>query len=115
MKKINFIAEVSSNHNQDITRMKDFIQASSEIGCSGVKFQLFKIEELFSNEILQKSKTHRDRKKWELGEEFIPELAEYCAKYNLSFGCTPFYLDAVDVLNDYVDFFKISSYELLWL
>ena len=26
-----------------------------------------------------------------------------------------FTLDAVDELNDYVDIFKISSYELLWL
>src|SRR5690606_19407123 len=30
------------------------------------------------------------------------------------FSCTPFYLDAVQELLPYVDFFKIASYELLW-
>ena len=50
---VEFISEVSSNHNQDISRMKDFIQVSSDIGCTAIKFQLFKTEELFSNEILK--------------------------------------------------------------
>ena len=51
---VNFVSEVSSNHNNDKSRMLDFIQTSAEIGCSAVKFQLFKIEELFSEEILSK-------------------------------------------------------------
>jgi len=114
MKKIDFIAEVSSNHNRDLSRMKEFIYASKETGCTGVKFQLFKIDELFSSEILQKSQTHRKRKDWELSVEFIPELSELSHSLGLSFSCTPFYLDAVDVLEPYVDFYKIASYELLW-
>ena len=47
--------------------------------------------------------------------DLIPMLSKTCKDYNLKFGCTPFYLDAVDILEKYVDFFKISSYELLWL
>ena len=69
---VKFISEVSSNHNQDMSRMKDFIEVSAEIGCAGVKFQLFKIEELFSKEILKRSKKHRLRKHWELKENLIP-------------------------------------------
>jgi sialic acid synthase SpsE len=111
---VEFIAEVSSNHNRDLGRMKDFITSAKEIGCSGVKFQLFKIEELFAPEILEKSATHRNRVKWELSEELIPELSNYAQSLNLSFSCTPFYLDAVDMLEPYVDYYKIASYELLW-
>jgi len=114
MKKIDFIAEVSSNHNRDLSRMKEFIYASKEAGCTGVKFQLFKINELFAPEILAKSKTHRKRKEWELPVEYIPELADLSHSLGLSFSCTPFYLDAVDILEPYVDFYKIASYELLW-
>ncbi|MBC8490728.1 MAG: N-acetylneuraminate synthase family protein [Bacteroidetes bacterium] len=114
MKKIDFIAEVSSNHNRDLYRMKDFIYASKKAGCSGVKFQLFKIDQLFSSEILSKSEIHRKRKDWELPEKYIPELAELCHSLNLKFSCTPFYLGAVDILEPYVDFYKIASYELLW-
>ena len=110
-----FIAEVSSNHNRDLGRMKEFIQVAADIGCAGVKFQLFKIEELFAPEILARSKEHRRRAEWELPLEFIPKLAEYTHQCGLKFSCTPFYLEAVDILKPYVDFYKIASYELLWL
>jgi sialic acid synthase SpsE len=115
MHKIDFIAEVSSNHNRDLSRMKEFIYASKEAGCTGVKFQLFKIDKLFSPEILDKSEIHRKRKEWELPVEYIPELADLTHSLGLSFSCTPFYLVAVDELEPYVDFYKIASYELLWL
>ena len=109
-----FVAEVSSNHSQDLNRAKEFIKVSSQIGCQAVKFQLFKIDKLFAPEILAKSKTHRDRKEWELPIEFIPELSTYSHSLGLQFSCTPFYLEAVTELEPYVDFYKIASYELLW-
>lgn len=111
---VKFIAEVSSNHNQDIDRAKAFIDAAHDAGCDGVKFQLFKLDELFSPEILKNSETHRKRKAWELPESYIPILADYTRKKNLLFSCTPFYLKAVNILNPFVDFHKIASYELLW-
>ena len=112
--KVKFVAEVSSNHNQDINRCFAFIDKAAEIGCDAVKFQLFKIEELFAPEILSKSEEHRKRKDWELPLSFLPELSKRCKEKNIKFGCTPFYLNAVDELYQYVDFYKIASYELLW-
>ena len=109
-----FISEVSSNHSQDLKRSKEFIKVSKEIGCDCVKFQLFKIDKLFAPEILQKSKIHRDRKNWELPIEFLPELSEYTHSLEMNFSCTPFYLEAVEKLYPYVDFYKVASYELIW-
>lgn len=109
-----FIAEVSSNHAQDLSRCFDFIDKAAEVGCDAVKFQLFKIDELFTLEVLQQSKKHRDRKKWELPLAFIPKLAERCQQKNIQFCCTPFYIDAVAELAPYTAFYKIGSYELLW-
>ncbi len=40
-------------------------------------------------------------------------LAEHCFARGIQFSCTPFYLEAVDELRPYVDFYKIASYELL--
>jgi len=114
MHKVEFIAEVSSNHNRDLDRMKEFIHTAKEINCTGVKFQLFKIDQLFAPEILKKSETHRERRTWELLEEFIPELADLTHNLEMKFNCTPFYLEAVDILEPHVDFYKIASYELLW-
>jgi sialic acid synthase SpsE len=109
-----FISEVSSNHDQDLQRSFEFITASAKAGCDAVKFQLFKIDKLFSSEILQKSEKHRNRKNWELPVEFLPQLAKKCKEEKILFSCTPFYLEAVKELEPYVDFYKIASYELLW-
>ena len=112
--KVKFVAEVSSNHNQDLSRCLAFIDKSAEIGCDAVKFQLFKIRELFAPEILAKSKEHSRREAWELPVEFLPVLAARCREAGIQFACTPFYLDAVEELFPYIDFYKIASYELLW-
>ncbi|MHB1041764.1 MAG: N-acetylneuraminate synthase family protein [Eubacteriales bacterium] len=111
---VDFVAEVSSNHHRDLSRCLAFIEKAAEVGCNATKFQLFKINELFAPEILAKSKMHRDREVWELPREFIPELAQRCRSLHIKFACTPFYLNAVDELYPYVDFYKIASYELLW-
>jgi len=79
-----------------------------------VKFQLFKIAQLFSSEILERSEKHRNRKEWELPLEFVPQLASRCHEVGIEFSCTPFYLGAVSELEPYVAFYKIASYELLW-
>ena len=102
-----FIAEVSSNHNRELNRCFEFIKAAAEIGCDAVKFQLFKIEQLFAPEVLKNSKTHRDRRDWELPVSFLPELKSCCDSHGIQFSCTPFYLDAVKELEPYVDFYKL--------
>ena len=109
-----FIAEVSSNHHRDLDRCFEFIDTAARIGCDAVKFQLFKVDQLFSTEILLKSEKHRAREFWELPTDFLPELAKSRHNQGIQFSCTPFYLGAVDELQPYVDFYKIASYELLW-
>tara|TARA_Y200000002_G_scaffold357629_1_gene340312 strand:+ start:1828 stop:2709 length:882 start_codon:yes stop_codon:yes gene_type:complete len=113
-KNIFFISEVSSNHSQNIERALKFIDKSVSVGCSAVKFQLFKIDQLFSKEVLDNKPEIKKRKDWELPLEFLPILAKRCLEKKIQFSCTPFYLEAVAELNEYVDFFKIASYELLW-
>ncbi len=109
-----FIAEVSSNHHGDLQRCFQFIDKAAEMGCDAVKFQLFKIDQLFSPEVLSASEQHRQRRQWELPLSFLPALAERCQQQRIQFSCTPFYLQAVEQLQPYVDFYKIASYELLW-
>ena len=108
------MSEVSSNHAQDLGRCLDFIDVSAEIGCAAVKFQLFRIDEMFAPEILSRSEKHRARRQWELPERFLPALAERCQRRGVQFCCTPFHLEAVEQLRPFVDFYKIASYELLW-
>lgn len=109
-----FISEVSSNHAQDLQRCFEFIERSADVGCAVVKFQLFRVESLFSPEALRAKPDLLKRKAWELPLEFLPQLAERCRRRGIGFSCTPFYLEAVKELEPYVDFYKIASYELMW-
>lgn len=109
-----FIAEVSSNHSQELARCLRFVEAAAEVGCSAVKFQLFKVRELFAPEALAHKESLRRREAWELPVHFLPEISAACRAARIQFVCTPFYLAAVQELFSYVAVYKVSSYELLW-
>lgn len=109
-----FVAEVSSNHHRDLGRCLAFVDRAAEIGCDAVKFQLFRLEELFAPEVLHARPEVRERKSWELPVAFLPPLAERCRERGILFACTPFYLEAVPQLLPFVDFYKVASYELMW-
>ncbi|HTO41323.1 MAG TPA: N-acetylneuraminate synthase family protein [Rhizomicrobium sp.] len=108
-----FIAEASSNHARDLDRALAFVDAAADARCDAVKFQLFKIDRMFAPEILAQSATHRNRQNWELPVAHLAPLAEHCARRGIAFSCTPFYVEAVEELRPFVDFYKIASYELL--
>jgi sialic acid synthase SpsE len=109
-----FIAEISSNHDKDLHRCLAFVKSAKQAGFDAIKFQAFKINQLFAPEILSKSKMHSDREAWEFPLEFLPEITTACRNAGLQLGMTPFYLDAIEACAPYVDFFKIASYELTW-
>ena len=111
---VKFIAEVSSNHAQDLGRSLAFVDAAADCGFDAVKFQLFRVAELFAPEILAKSEQHRKRIAWELPLAHLKPLAARCQERGVEFSCTPFYLNAVAELEPYVAFYKVASYELLW-
>ena len=112
--KPRLIAEVCSNHNRDLARCEQLIESAAELGCSGVKFQQFRVRELFSPEALKHAPRLREREEWELPEEYNRELAAHAHEHGITFASTPFYLRAVEVLEPWVDFFKVASYQILW-
>jgi len=110
-----FVAEVSSNHHSDLGRCMRFVEVASEIGCDAVKFQQFKIRELFAPEALRANPALLEREAWELPESFNADLAVRAHELGLEFASTPFYRGAVDALAAHVDFFKLASYQVPWL
>jgi sialic acid synthase SpsE len=109
-----FVAEVSSNHHCDLERCLEFVRTAAAIGCDAVKFQLFRVRELFASEALRHNPSLLARENWELPVGFLPQLMRSCEEAGIRFSCTPFYLGAVEELLPFVDFFKVASYELLW-
>jgi sialic acid synthase SpsE len=109
-----FVAEVSSNHHRDLDRCLQFIRTAAAIGCDAVKFQLFRVRQLFAAEALQEHRKLLAREAWELPVALLPDLSACCREAEIQFSCSPFYLKAVEELLPFVDFYKIASYELLW-
>ena len=106
-----WIAEISSNHNQSLSRAIKLIDTAAELGCWAVKFQLFKSHLLYAPEFKKKIEK---MKSWELPAVFLGDIKKRCIDNNLKFICTPFDLEGVDVLKSYIDCFKIGSYEAMW-
>lgn len=108
MDNIKFIAEIGSNHNRFWQRTTKLIRIAKKIGCYAVKFQLFNVDKLYRN-----ANDRMTNKQNELPQPFIPAISKYCQDNDIKFGYTPFDDEAIELLKPYVDFFKISSYELL--
>ena len=115
MKPIRIVAEVSSNHSKDLDRAHAFVQCAANLGCVGVKFQQFRIDRLFSREALHARPELGRRREWELPEHFNAMLAAHARLEGLQYASTPFDLQAIEVLEPHVDFFKVASYQILWL
>ena len=103
-----FIADLGSNHNQNYERLTRLGREAKRIGCSAVKLQMFD-ERLYRDS----NATPKERI---LSKDFVREFSAFC-KYELElpFICTPFNLEAVDFLKEFVNEFKIGSYEILYL
>lgn len=113
--KTRFLAEIGSNHNGSLTRALALVDAAAEAGFSGVKFQQFRIKELYAQEAIAADPEIRDRKLLELPEEWNVDLADRAHSHGLTFGTTPFYLSCVERLTPLMDFWKVASYQLLLL
>ncbi len=118
------IAEAGSNHNGSLEQAYGLIDAAAEAGADAVKFQTFKADRIYPKtqanvEYLKKlgvtKPIYEIIKEMEMPYEWVPKLAEYCRKKGIMFMSTPFDEGAVDVLDPYVDAFKIASYELTHL
>lgn len=110
-----FIAEIGSNHNRALERTLALLDAAAAAGAGAAKLQVFRIEDLFAPEVLASREELRARRAWELPLDLLGPISGHCRELGLELGATPFGLWAVEALLPHVDFFKVASYELLWL
>lgn len=107
---IEFICDIGSNHNRDSFRIDRLVRTAKQIGCNAVKFQLFMGERLFSPEFPKRVKKAREQ---ELPTSAIPMIFSLCRTLDLEFHCTPFDLFGADLLQPFIDAYKIASSSIL--
>jgi len=113
------VAEVGSNHNRDLTLARRLIEMAFQSGVDAVKFQLFQAEWLYPKNCGMVETAEGPVDFYEvlhhcaLPRDWIPELKHYAQELGLTFLCTPFCEEEVDVLASLnVEAFKVASPEL---
>ena len=115
MNRTTLIAEVGSNYDGNLGRAIEYIKAAKTCGADIVKFQSLIKEKLvaprlFSNEGVSDNPVYKGFSNLTLPEEWYPVLKEAADKEQIEFMSTPFYLEAVDILERInVRAFKIAS------
>ena len=77
--KINFIAEISSNHNKNLKRTLNMIDSAKKVDLIQLNFSYLKLK----NYLLKKfwiTPKNTKRSKWELPIEFIPKISSHCKR-----------------------------------
>lgn len=105
--KTYIIADVGSNHMQDLQLAKESIDAAKAAGADAVKFQSIQLNELYLN---PDNATADFIKQLEFPEEWHYTLKAYADKIGITFFSSPTYLKAVDILEEiHVPVYKLAS------
>lgn len=98
------VAEIGSNHNQDIGIAMELIEKSIEAGADAVKFQSFTINNWLSKDFnkfptMEKTEDLRSLlKKAELPYDMYAEISQYCKKRGIICFSSPAHRDDIDRL-----------------
>jgi sialic acid synthase SpsE len=121
-----FIADISANHDGDLGRAKLLIRLCAEAGADAAKFQNFRAPKIVSEpgfQALKKQLSHQS--KWKksvvqvyqdasLPWEWTPALKQECDACGIEYFSAAYDLEAVDMLDPYVELFKIGSGDITW-
>ena len=113
------IAEIGNNHNGSLSLARDLVVAAKEAGANCVKFQMRQLERVYGS---ANSSDHQSLgtqytidllKKFQLSNDNLCELMDFCVSRGLIPLCSPWDHRSVDVLAEYgLDAFKIASADL---
>jgi sialic acid synthase SpsE len=121
-----FIADIAANHDGRLDRAKKLISLAKESGANAVKFQHHDVSKYvsdqgfknlgnkFSHQTKWKKSIFEVYKDAEVPLEWTRELKEHSEKEGVDFFTTPYDLDMVDKLNEFVPAFKIGSGDIAW-
>ena len=122
-----FIADISANHDGDLERAKALVHLSAEAGADAAKFQNFKAPEIVSKEGFEsmgaqlshqggwKKSVYQVYEEASIPWAWTEILAEECGRAGIDYFSTPYDFGAVDMLDPYVEIFKIGSGDITWL
>ena len=121
-----FIADIASNHDGSIDRAYKLIELAKEAGADVAKFQNFSAEKIVSRngfDSLGGQLAHQSA--WEksvydvyedasIPEEWTRRLKEKCDEVGIEYMTSPYDFESVDLVEPYVNAYKIGSGDITW-
>lgn len=121
-----FIADIAANHDGDIEKAKELIFSAADAGADAAKFQHFKASTIISDfgfKQLKGQLSHQSSWKKSVFDTYMDAsidmewtnvLKETCNKANIDFFTSPYSIEIVDKIDQYVPAYKIGSGDITW-
>ena len=121
-----FIADIAANHNGNLSKAKELIYKCADAGANAAKFQHFTAETIvsdygfksmggqFSHQKDWKKSVFEVYKDASLNRDWTGVLKETCDEAGIDFFTSPYSIELVDFVNDFVPAFKIGSGDITW-
>jgi N-acetylneuraminate synthase len=122
-----FIADIAANHDGNLGKALELINVAAESGADAAKFQHFQAETIVSDygfKSLGTKKSHQSTwiksvfevyKDASLPLEWTPILKKECKKVGIEFFTSPYSIELVDYVNEYLEVYKVGSGDITWL
>lgn len=122
-----FIADIAANHDGDINRAYQLIELAKEAGADAAKFQNFQASKIVSRHGFEKlggQMSHQKNWKKPVFEIYqdasVPfdwtiKLKEKCDEVGIEYFTSPYDFESIDLVDPYVNVYKIGSGDITWL
>jgi sialic acid synthase SpsE len=122
-----FIADIGANHNGSLEKAIELIHLAKESGADAAKFQNFQANKIVSKAGFDNIKgklSHQS--KWKksvfevyedasISKDWTRILKEECNKVGIDYFTSAYDFESVDLVDPYVDLYKIGSGDITWL
>lgn len=122
-----FIADIGANHNGSLEKAIELIHLAKEAGADAAKFQNFQANKIVSKkgfDAMQGKLSHQS--KWKksvfevyedasINRNWTRTLKEECDRIGIDYFTSPYDFESVDLVDPFVDLYKIGSGDITWL
>lgn len=120
-----FIADIAANHDGDLNRAYKLIELAKESGADAAKFQNFHAGQIVSRNGFDTMKKMTHQASWSksvydvyddatLPLDWTEKLKEKCDEVGIEYMTSPYDVESVDMVDSYVNAYKIGSGDIQW-
>ena len=121
-----FIADIAANHDGSLERAYKLIELAKESGADAAKFQNFKASTIVSRNGFDTMPQMSHQSAWKksvfevyedasIDQEWTEKLKNKCDEVGIEYMTSPYDFSSVDLVDPYVNAYKIGSGDITWV